>query len=357
MLSSLFATNFVPLSRAPGFSPTDRASEMGLPVFFAPVPFAASFPTIEDDQLVYPTFLTQPCPDYVMPSRAIQPTSTPQSTCESPTVATVNVNTLLPNETAMEECLLVPRRAISLAKQFLEASFDVVALQETRTRLAGTFRLSAYTAISTDAGPEAYNGVQLWFGLPASDRGEHGQMAHDRTAFRPESLFVLLEDPRVLEVSATSTTGQKMLVVTFHAPHAARPPAEVHAWWTRFDELVAAWKMQFSHIVLLGDADGRVGSDPSLCCGTRCCRVTEQYRSSVASGAPFACLLASSYNVPRLDRLTVLGPGKPPMEKQNTALITSRCLRLGNNYRSKSSIILRVTLPWDPLTTLPPPPG
>ena len=38
----------------------------------------------------------------------------------------------------MEEGLLVPRRAISLAKQFLEASFDVVALQETRTRLAGT---------------------------------------------------------------------------------------------------------------------------------------------------------------------------------------------------------------------------
>ena len=52
-----------------------------------------------------------PCPDYVMPSRAIQPTSTSRSTCESCTFATVNVNTLLPNETAMEEGLLVPRRA------------------------------------------------------------------------------------------------------------------------------------------------------------------------------------------------------------------------------------------------------
>ena len=106
-----------------------------------------------------------------MPSRAIQPKFTPQSTCESFTVATVNVNTLLPSETVMEEGLLVPRRAIKLAKQFLEASFDVVALQETRTRLAGTFRLSGYTAISTDAGSEAYYGVQLWFRLPVSIRG------------------------------------------------------------------------------------------------------------------------------------------------------------------------------------------
>ena len=83
-------------------------------------------------------------------------------------------------------------------------------------------------------------------------------MAHDRIAFRPESLFVLLEDPRVLAVSATSTTGQKMLVVTFHAPHAQRPHTEIHAWWTRFDELVAAWKLQFSNIVLLGETNGRV---------------------------------------------------------------------------------------------------
>ena len=37
----------------------------------------------------------------------------------------------------MEEGLRVPQRAISLAKQFLEASFDVVAMLETRTRLVG----------------------------------------------------------------------------------------------------------------------------------------------------------------------------------------------------------------------------
>ena len=100
-------------------------------------------------------------PEYVMPSRAIQPTSTSRSAFEACTIAIANVNTLLPNETAMDEGLLVPRRAISLAKQFLEASFDVVALQETRTRLAGTIRLPGYTAISTDAGPEAYYGVQF----------------------------------------------------------------------------------------------------------------------------------------------------------------------------------------------------
>ena len=134
-------------------------------LLYAPVSVAASYPTIEDDQLLCPAFITQPCPDYFIPSRTIQPKFTPQFTFESFTVATVNVNTLLPNDTVMEEGLLVPIREITLAKQFLEASFDVVALQETRTRLAGTFRLSGYTAISTDAGSEAYYGAQLWFRL------------------------------------------------------------------------------------------------------------------------------------------------------------------------------------------------
>ena len=78
---------------------------------------------------------------------------------------------------------------------------------------------------------------------------------------------MLLEDPRILAVSATSTTGQKLLMVTFHAPHAQRPHTEIHAWWTRFDELVAAWKLQFSNIVLLGDTNGRVGSDLSSAVG------------------------------------------------------------------------------------------
>ena len=74
-----------------------------------PGPLAASYHTVDDDKLVCPAFVTQPCPDYVMPSRALQPTSTSRSTCESCTIATVNVNTLLTNETAMEEGLQVPR--------------------------------------------------------------------------------------------------------------------------------------------------------------------------------------------------------------------------------------------------------
>ena len=44
-----------------------------------------------------------------------------------------------------------------------------------------------------------------------------------------------------------------------------------------------------------------------------------------------------------MSQWTGCGPGKPLMEKQNTALTTLRCLRLGNNCRSKPSIILRVT--------------
>ena len=95
----------------------------------------------------------------------------------------------------MEEGFLVSRRAISLAKQFLEASFDVVALQETRTRLGGTIRLPGDTATSTDAGPEAFYGAQVWCRTPASDRREHGPRVHDRTAFQHESLFTLFEDP------------------------------------------------------------------------------------------------------------------------------------------------------------------
>ena len=144
-----------------------------------------------------------------------------------------------------------------------------------------------------------------------------------------------------------------MLVFTFHAPHAQRPHTDIHAWWTRFDELVAAWKLQFSNIVLLGDTNGRVGSDLFECCWTRRSRRAEQYWPSVASGTPLKCLTV--HNEPMLDRLH--RQCLDLMEKPNTALTTLRCLRLGNNCRSKPSIILRVTFPWDPLTTLPPPPG
>ena len=198
---------------------------------------------------------------------------------------------------ASQRDFLVPRRAISLAKQFLEASLDVVALQETRTRLAGTIRLPGHTATSTDAGPEAYYGAQLWIGTHASERG-----AHDRTAFRHESLVVLLEDPRILAVSATATAGQKLHMVTFNAPHAQRPHTEINAWWTRFGELVATWKLPFSNITLLGDTKGRVGSDLSIAVGP--VAAEEQNNTSLVWHLVlFSCLLATMHNVPVLDRL------------------------------------------------------
>ena len=116
-------------------------------------------------------------------------------------------------------------------------------------------------------------------------------MAHDRTASRPESLFVMLEDTRVLAVSATSTTGQKMLVVTFHAPHAQRPHTEIHAWWTGLMNLwqpgncssltLCFWETRMDEL----DPTFQVLSDPSqqrsrtvlAFCGTR-------YSSHMPSG-------------------------------------------------------------------------
>ena len=55
-----------------------------------------------------------------------------------------------------------------------------------------------------------------------------------------------------------------MLMVTFHAPHAGRPPAEIHAWWIRFDKLVAAWKCCWETPMGAWDPTSRVLLDQLL---------------------------------------------------------------------------------------------
>ena len=180
----------------------------------------------------------------------------------------------------MEEGLLVPTHAISLAKQFLEASFDVVGLQETRTLLAGTIRLPRYTAISTDAGPEAFHGVQLWFRTPCL--GTRSAGSH---CFWHGSLFVLLEDPRILAVSARPLLAQKLLVVTFHAPHfvSGLIPKYTHGG----PVLTNLWQ-------------------PGICSSLTLCFWAEQQnnRSSVAPDASLSCFLATMHHEPVLDRCT-----------------------------------------------------
>ena len=46
---------------------------------------------------------------------------------------------------------------------------------------------------------QAFYGVQFWLCTPASESSELGQVACDRTAFRYESLFALVEDPASLQ--------------------------------------------------------------------------------------------------------------------------------------------------------------
>ena len=215
-----------------------------------------------------PVFVTQPCPDNVMPSRAIQPISTSRPAFESCTKATVNVNTLLPNDTVMEEGLLVPKTCNFAGQGNFWRRPSTSLPCKRRTRLAGTIRLLGYTAISTDAGQIARRTIVPPYGTNRFSR------------------FVRIS------ASSQSLPGQKLLIVTSHAPHAQRPHTEIHAWWTRFDELVAAWKLQFSNITLLGD-EWTSWIRPLKCCRNSCSRGTEQHRPFVASGTPLSCLLVT----------------------------------------------------------------
>ena len=132
-----------------------------------------------------------------------------------------------------------------------------------------------------------------------------------------------------------------------------RPHTEIHAWWIRFDELVAAWKLQFSSA--FGRLEWACRIRPLVCCRTRS-RGTEHYRPSVASVVPLPCLLASMQNELSAGQVapTVLGPGNLPMEEQDIASITLRCLRHRNTCRSRPAIVLLVTLSMgsiDPVVT------
>ena len=153
----------------------------------------------------YPWFLLHShAPDYVMPSRAIQPTSTSR--------ATANV----PNETAMEEGLLVPRRAISLAKQsfwrlpstslpckrrvptWLAQSdfpgtlpFPLMLVQKHFTVYSSGFALLSQIAVRMIVPPVGTNRISCSLRIPASSQSLPRPLLGESCSWSPFALLML----------------------------------------------------------------------------------------------------------------------------------------------------------------------
>ena len=138
-----------------------------------------------------------------------------------------------------------------LEKTYADAGMHIVALQETRLRDSSQRNSKHFGMFNNAATPAGQAGCSIWVRHSEGHTGSAKAVASTTT--------LLIAEPTILAVN-TSVRGPPMTFVTFHAPHAARDPDEINAWWDRFEESDSRFA---TPIILLGDANARLGSEQS----------------------------------------------------------------------------------------------
>ena len=82
----------------------------------------------------------------------------------------------------------------------------------------------------------------------------------------PRSFHVLVAEPRFLLVKRHTAAGVIQFCV-YHGPDSTRDQAEIQAWWRRSAALIRSVCLVSSPLVVLCDANARVGSVASLAAG------------------------------------------------------------------------------------------
>ena len=158
------------------------------------------------------------------------------------TLATANVNTLEP------ECdtpSAPSQRRLALAREFSNRGLKVIGLQETRCRKDRACITEGYFMIAAAAHKGNY-GTELWF--------DSSLGVSERTAWR------IVSTPRLLVVRVQLWQAD-VLCISAHAPY------DDPAWWREFPAKVSAANPDKLPIILLTDANAKVGSTTSQAIG------------------------------------------------------------------------------------------
>ena len=136
-----------------------------------------------------------------------------------------------------------------LEQQFRDHLYDVVGVQEGRSKRTEQTEGQHYTMLAAAAEPDGSLGVQCWV--------RHGSSVQFWAAVSPRILYVIVQRAALL-------TG----FVVAHAPHSMTQEGLRLQWWAELTaemhRLIQRYTMPW---VLLIDANGRVGSVASTACG------------------------------------------------------------------------------------------
>ena len=179
--------------------------------------------------------------------------------------ASLNVLTL--RETRTEQArhssaLLAPAMQELMQEQCDAAELILIGLQETRLPKSTSFASTKFLVMSAACDGAGQGGCALWV-----NRHRPYGYAPDGTPLfaQRKHLFVVMADPQLLFVRLQAP-GLQLLIVVGHGPHSRRPEEERLAWWSRLHSLTASFIKPSEHLMLLLDANARVGTvqSPSI---------------------------------------------------------------------------------------------
>ena len=170
-------------------------------------------------------------------------------------VGAANVRTLFPAERSAASRAGPPAttgRRVDLADQLHQAGISIVGFQETRCRRQVTGLRRGFRVFAAAADQAGHGGVELW--IRQDIMGD------------PRSFHVLVAEPCFLLVKGHTAAGVIQFCVC-HGPDSTRNQAEIQAWWRRSAALIWSACQVSSPLVLLCDANARVGSVASPAVG------------------------------------------------------------------------------------------
>ena len=176
---------------------------------------------------------------------------------------TMNVLSLDPEEIRSKRSsgLVETGRMQLLQRSLADVGVQFCGVQEARTRGPEVREMEKYVAVSSGATPEGSHGCEFWAatGVPLYINGAQFFVTS-------QCLSVFLAEPTILIV-AVAVGGLRFDAVVAHGPP-SDDPVRVGLWWARFTSIVRGRPAPQAPVVLMLDANAKVGSETSLCVGS-----------------------------------------------------------------------------------------
>ena len=170
-------------------------------------------------------------------------------------IGTANVGTMGYKE---QDGLAMGHKTAELMQQFQTQEYDIVALQETRSRETQTLQQGPFTRLISQA-KAGQGGLEVWTNKQSLEQklGTHIEPMQDFTVWH--------HDARCLAI-ALNLPGLDLNVISIYAPQSGRANEEILQWWKELRDIVS--KRPEHPICLLGDCNAKVGSVMAECVGT-----------------------------------------------------------------------------------------